>query len=281
MEYRYAAATESLFHRVKNMTLIFFVFGLILGSFLNVVVYRLNLSETIMGRSHCPSCKKKIRWHDNIPVVSFLALGAKCRDCGEKISWKYPMLELLTGVVFALVGHYFFTLADPASWFITAYYLVLFFLLLVIFAYDLSYMEIPMVIFWIAVFWSIGCLLVLDAQSFNALSGVLDVKIYSGLLAGTVFFLIFFLLSAGSREKWMGMGDAYLAFLLGFVVGIKSLLWLIILSSLSGSLFGVALVLLKKKTLKSRLPFAPFMVAAAIAVILLNQALPEMKYWLF
>lgn len=263
------------------MVIIFLIFGLILGSFLNVVVYRLNLSETIMGRSHCPRCKKKIRWHDNIPVLSFLALGAKCRDCGGRISWKYPVLEILTGIVFALVGHYFFILSDPASWLVTAYYLVLFFLLLVIFSYDLNYMEIPMMIFWIALFWSIGCLLILDAQSFDFQAGILSVQTYSGLLAGTVFFLLFFLLAAGSKEKWMGMGDAYLAFLLGFVVGIKYLLWLIILSSLSGSLVGIALVLLGKKTLKSRLPFAPFMAAAAIAVIILNQAVPEMKYWIF
>jgi leader peptidase (prepilin peptidase)/N-methyltransferase len=82
------------------MIIIFFILGLIIGSFLNVVVYRLNLAESILGRSQCPHCKAKVRWYDNVPLLSFVLLGAKCRDCGEKISWQYPILEFFTGVVF-------------------------------------------------------------------------------------------------------------------------------------------------------------------------------------
>ena len=84
--------------------LIFFIFGLIIGSFLNVVVYRLKDAETILGRSFCRHCKHTIRWYDNIPLLSFLFLRARCRDCDEKISWQYPLLEAVTGILFAEIG---------------------------------------------------------------------------------------------------------------------------------------------------------------------------------
>ena len=122
------------------MVIIFLLFGLIIGSFLNAVVYRLNAVESLLERSHCPHCKKKIRWFDNIPLLSFILLSAKCRDCGEKISWQYPLVELTTGIVFALVGNYFFFSFDSSSWLLTDYYLVIFSLLFIVFVYDLKYM---------------------------------------------------------------------------------------------------------------------------------------------
>jgi len=122
------------------MSIIFFLLGLIIGSFLNVVVYRLNAMETLLGRSHCPHCRKKIRWYDNVPILSFILLAAKCRDCGQKISWKYPIYEFLTGVIFMFIGNYFFSISFPITWITTAYYLIVFSLLLVIFAYDVDFM---------------------------------------------------------------------------------------------------------------------------------------------
>ena len=90
------------------MLIIFLVLGLIVGSFLNVVVERLNLAESLLGRSHCPHCRKKIRWYDNVPVLSFMILRARCRDCEGKISWQYPAMEIMTGIIFVLAGNYFF-----------------------------------------------------------------------------------------------------------------------------------------------------------------------------
>ena len=129
--------------------IIFFISGLIIGSFLNVIIYRLRIFDDILGRSHCPHCKNKIRWYDNIPLLSFVLLGAKCRDCEGKISWQYPLVEFFTGVVFALTGYYFFDSANLTTLWETGFYLIIFSLLIVLLTYDWLYMEVPILIFWI------------------------------------------------------------------------------------------------------------------------------------
>ncbi|KKQ81082.1 MAG: Type 4 prepilin-like protein leader peptide-processing enzyme, partial [Candidatus Moranbacteria bacterium GW2011_GWD2_38_7] len=168
------------------MLIIFFILGLIIGSFLNAVVYRLEAVESLLERSHCPHCKKKVRWFDNVPVISFILLSARCRDCGEKISWQYPVVEFITGIVFALIGNYFFNLVDFSSWALTAYYLVVFSILLIIFVYDFKYMEIPMLILWIGVAVSLVYFLYADWQSFSSLSSILELRTISGILGGLV-----------------------------------------------------------------------------------------------
>lgn len=243
------------------MLIIFFLFGLIIGSFLNVVVYRLNLAETVLGRSHCPDCRKKIRWYDNVPVLSFLLLGTKCRDCGEKISWQYPLLELATGIVFAVTANVFFVASDPGSWLETAFYLGLFSLLLVIFIYDLKFMEIPMLVLWIAVGWTLAYFLFQDFSNFSSAVSLSSLKMYSGLIGGGAAFLFFFSLAYFSKETWMGMGDAYLAFLIGLVAGWPMILPTLILSFSIGALVGIVLIFAKKKTMKSQIPFGPFLIA--------------------
>lgn len=263
------------------MLIIFFIVGLIVGSFLNVVVYRLNLVESISGRSYCPRCQKKIRWYDNVPVLSFIILGTKCRDCGEKISWQYPLLEVATGVVFAFAGNYFFILSSPISWVETLFYLVIFSLLLVIFAYDAKYLEIPMIILWIAVGWTIIYFLFADWVNFNPQLGVMSLNIFSGAIGGITAFLFFFILVSVSREKWMGMGDAYLALLIGLILGWPKILFALMAAFMIGAITGLVLIFLKKKTIKSQIPFAPFMVIGTVAAIFIFQALPYIKYLLW
>jgi len=260
------------------MVIIFFIFGLIIGSFLNAVVYRLNAVESLLERSHCPHCKKKIRWFDNVPLFSFILLSAKCRDCGEKISWQYPILELATGIVFALIGNYFFYSYDSSSWMLTAYYLVIFSLLLIIFVYDLKYMEIPMVILWIGVIISAVYFLSVDWQNFHIAISILDLKTISGLLGGLVAFLFFFGLASYSKEVWMGYGDAYIGFLAGFIVGWPNIIWALMLSFTIGALISVGLIIFRKKTMKSQVPFAPFLISGVFLVIILPQIFPALKY---
>lgn len=262
------------------MVLIFLILGLIIGSFLNVVVYRLNLAETIMGRSHCPHCRRKIRGYDNIPIISFILLGAKCRDCAGKISWQYPAMELLTGAIFALTGAAFFQLGNTQSWFTTLFYLGLFSLLLVIFLYDYKYMEIPMVIIWSGVVLAIAFNLFWDVQHYVPLAGIFALKTVSGLAAGAGAFAFFFALSAGSKEKWMGMGDAYLALLVGLVVGLAQILPALLLAFTIGAAWGVGLIVLKKKNMKSQIPFGPFLVIGAMAAIFIFKLFPMVNYWM-
>lgn len=258
---------------------IFFIFGLIIGSFLNVVVYRLNVAESILGHSYCPHCKKQIRWYDNVPLLSFIFLKMKCRDCQKKISWQYPSMEFFTGVVFAFIGNYFFFLNNPESWITAAYFLVLFSLLLVIFAYDLKYMEIPMIIFWIALGVSLLYAISNDWVNFIPELGIWNLSIFSGLIGGLVAFGFFFILVFVSKERWMGMGDAYLAFLAGFLAGFPQIIFTLTMSFFLGSICGIILLLAKKKTMKSQIPFAPFLVSAIILSIILPEMFPALKYY--
>lgn len=262
------------------MLIIFFITGLIVGSFLNVVISRIHAAETILGRSHCPRCKNKIRWYDNIPLFSFAVLGTRCRDCKEKISWQYPVVELATGIIFALVGNYFFAVSDPATWLETFYYLIIFSLLLVIFAYDLKHMEIPMVIVWLGIGITVIYYLFFDWMNFSGSLGIMSLSIFSGMLAGILAFLFFFALSAGSREKWMGMGDAYAALLIGLVVKWPGIIPALILAFAIGAIYGIILIALGRKTMKSQVPFAPFLVLGAFLVLLVPKIFPAIKYWL-
>ncbi len=260
--------------------LIFFIGGLIIGSFLNVVVYRLELAETIMGRSHCPKCKKQIRWYDNVPILSFILLGAKCRDCEEKISWQYPAVEFLTGIMFALIGYVFFIPWNFQAWGEVAYYLAVFSVMMVIFVYDFKFMEIPMLVLWLGVGLTLGYYLVFDWMNFTPQLGLTNLRLFSGILAGGGAFLAFFLLSALSREKWMGMGDAYLALLIGLVARAPMVFWALMLSFTIGALFGIILIVLKKKTLQSQVPFGPFMVLGCFLAVVLPLIFKSVKFWL-
>jgi leader peptidase (prepilin peptidase)/N-methyltransferase len=263
------------------MLIIFFILGLIIGSFLNVVVYRLNLAESILGRSHCPHCQAKVRWYDNIPLLSFIMLGAKCRDCGKKISWQYPAMEFFTGVVFALVGNFFFFASEPASWIETIFYLGVFSALLVIFMYDLKYMEIPMIIVWITSGWTIIYFLFSDWMNFGGQVQIVELKIFSGLIAGIIAFLFFFIIASVSKEKWMGFGDSYLAFLSGLIIGFPNIFLSLTLAFAIGAISGIILIILGRKKMQSQIPFAPFLVSAVIISVLIQKAFPIISYFWF
>lgn len=262
------------------MLVIFFILGLIVGSFLNVVIARLHTAETILGHSHCPRCQAKIRWYDNIPLFSFVVLGTKCRDCREKISWQYPAVELTTGILFALVGSYFLNANNAQSWLATFYYLIIFALLLVIFVYDFRHMEVPMIAVWLGIGITVAYYLLFDWMNFSGSLGIMSLNIFSGMLAGAAAFLFFFLLSAGSREKWMGMGDSYVALLAGLAVKWPGIFAALILAFAIGAIYGIILIVSGKKTMKSQVPFAPFLVAGTILVILIPKIFPAVKYWL-
>lgn len=254
------------------MLIIFFISGLIVGSFLNVLVYRLNIAENFFwDRSRCPHCKAQIRWYDNIPVISFVLLKFRCRDCKEKISWQYPIVEIFTGVIFALIGWKFFVLVDTASWLPTAYYLFISASLITILVYDFLYLEIPSSVLWTSIFLAIVFGLYMDGMSLwnlesNTLN-LLDTKIYPGVLSAVVAFVFFFSLSFFSREKWMGMGDAYLVILLGLILGWPEILLALFLAFFLGAVYGIIMLVMKKKKMKSQVPFAPFLVLGTLIAL--------------
>ncbi len=231
-----------------------FTFGLVIGSFLNVVIYRYNTGRTVGGRSRCGSCRKVLRWYELLPVASYLAQWGKCRECLTKISWQYPVVELLTGFVFVLV----YRIAPNPD--LTALYWAIFCLLIVILVYDFRHKIIPdaMVFGFIALsaveMWWTG-----DWQS--------------GLLAGGGLFVFFGLLWLLSRGRWMGFGDAKLAIGIGFLLGFPGGISAVILAFWVGAAVGIVLLLLQKispkrklprtlryLTMKSEVPFAPFLI---------------------
>ncbi|PIU08539.1 MAG: hypothetical protein COZ85_00310 [Candidatus Moranbacteria bacterium CG_4_8_14_3_um_filter_34_16] len=244
---------------------IFFIFGLMIGSFLNVVVFRLRLAESFFWtRSKCPHCQSLIRWFDNIPLLSFFVLGARCRDCRKKISWQYPLVELATGIVFGAIGANFFVSSEWLSWVLTGYYCLIFSALVAILVYDWLYFEILGILLWGSVFLAIIFNLFWDWQNFSFGQNIWDSFIYAGVLAGTVGFSLFFFLVAISREKWMGMGDANLAILLGLFLGWPKIILAFFLAFALGAIYGIILIVLKKKKMKSQIPFAPFLVAGTL-----------------
>lgn len=263
------------------MTFIFLIFGLIIGSFLNAVVYRLHTVESLLERSHCPHCKKKVRWFDNVPVLSFVLLSARCRDCGEKISWQYPVVELLTGIVFAILGNYFFVPMDVSSWLLTFFYLVIFSILLVIFVYDFKYMEIPMLVLWLGVGVSLVYFVFADWQNFQSFTSILDMRTIAGILGGIVAGGFFYALAAYSKETWMGYGDAYLGLLVGLVVGWPNIFWALMLACTIGALVSIGLIGLSKKTMKSQVPFAPFLITGTFLAVVLPEIFPQVRYLFF
>jgi leader peptidase (prepilin peptidase)/N-methyltransferase len=155
---------------------------------------------------------------------------------------------------------FYFSVNDLATWIAAAYYLGVAGVLIVIFVYDFLYLEIPGLVLWPAVGWVVAFNLFFDAS--GALSGgnLFDTATYAGVLGAFAAFMFFFLLVAVSKEKWMGMGDAYLVILLGLILGWPKILLALMLAFSIGAIFGIILVITKKKKMKSQLPFAPFLI---------------------
>ena len=198
-----------------TLGLFFFILGLIVGSFLNVVIYRYNTGRSVNGRSGCLSCGKKLKASELIPVISFIFLRAKCSGCGTKISFQYPLVELVTGFIFLFLSLNYWGLE-------LILLLIIFSILVVIFTYDLKHKIIPdTLVFTIAGLALIYRLLIIDFSDLNF-------QVWLDIFAGIIFFIPFFLLWFLSRGVWIGLGDGKLSlsigWLLGFVHGVSALI---------------------------------------------------------
>lgn len=254
-----------------TFTLSFFVLGLIVGSFLNVLVYRLKDAETLLGRSFCRHCKHQIRWYDNVPLVSFVLLRGACRDCDGKISWQYPALELLTGILFVLVGYFFFFPGDLFALVETLWLLGVISCLLVIGAYDVRHMEVPLSMLIVSVLFTA---IFLITHFFLVPEPFFASRLWYGLMGGVAVGGFFFVLVWMSKETWMGWGDVWLGFACGLIVGLPSVMPMLTLSFGLGALVGILAIVRKKKSLRSQIPFAPFLVVGVILTLFLPQAFP-------
>ncbi len=241
----------------------FFIFalGLCIGSFLNVVILRLEKSESLGGRSHCPHCQHSLAWHDLIPVFSFIFLDGKCRYCHAKISIQYPVVELSTALMFLLIFNFQqFGPELTAEGFPIFNTIFLFYIassLIVIFVYDLRHYLIPDVI----LFPAIG--IILAYRFIDNWKLILDNYGPAALLASGFFLAIFLI----SRGRWLGFGDVKLAILMGLLLGWPNILVALLLSFWLGAIIGLAVIFLQKKGLKSELPFAPFLIAGTFMAL--------------
>lgn len=239
---------------------IVFVVGLALGSFLNVVIYRFpEMKGILSGRSICPKCKRPIAFYDLVPILSYLLLFGHCRHCKKPISFQYPLVELSSGLL--LVFSYWLV---GFSWLFLVYIAISLFIVL-IFTYDLKYLEIPEVFSWLFLFLAI-------------IAGLWspDLGISNFLLGGLIGGGVLGILVGISNERWMGSGDIKIGLGFGFLLGYPRALLFLFLSFIIGATVGVLLLLLKKGKLKSEVPFAPFLIAAAIISLIYGHKLIDL-----
>ena len=235
--------------------IVIFLIGLCIGSFINVCIYRLPIEKSIISPpSFCPKCKKKIKWYHNIPLFSYIILNGKCAYCGEKISIRYPLIELLTGLVFFINFNLF-------GFSVNFFAYTIFILLLIVATFvDLEHMIIPDEI-------SIGGTFVGFIFSFIRADITWLQSIIGIILGGGILLLIikgYFLLT---KKEGMGGGDVKLLAMIGAFLGYKSLLFIIFSSSLLGTIIGIPLIMAKKDKSSLAIPFGPFLSLGAVIYI--------------
>ncbi len=234
-----------------------FILGTIIGSFLNVLILRWNTGESIaVDRSRCFSCGRTLRWYELIPVFSFLIQGGRCRTCASRISWQYPLVEMGTGVLFALVAWLFPPLSLVAI-LADALYLAIISTLMVISVYDLRHKIIPDLLAYFFAFLSIVLILL------QASVGVFS---WWSIAAGPLLALPLFLLWLISGGRWMGLGDSKLMLGIGWFLGLNAGGAALVLAFWIGAIVGIVLIAAKHLRLKSEVPFAPFLIIGALLV---------------
>lgn len=234
--------------------LLLFIFGLIFGSFLNSLIYRLAHGISIWGYSACPHCQKKLLYRDLIPLISFLALRGKCRFCGKKIGWQYFLVELFTGILFVLI---FWQHQVIDLFLIRNLFFVL--VLTFIFIFDLKYYLILDKIIWPSL---------LIAFLINLFLGFGIWNLILGILIGAGFFLVQYLVS---KAKWVGLGDVKFGALLGAMFGFNLTILTIILAYIIGGFIAIILLLSSKKRFGEVLPMGAFLSVAGFIVLLWGQ----------
>jgi leader peptidase (prepilin peptidase) / N-methyltransferase len=257
-----------------------FLLGIFVGSFLNVLADRLPRDESVVkGRSHCEKCEKTLKWHDLIPLFSFLQLRGKCRYCHSPLSFCYPIVELTTGVLFTVTfmfvsSNFQFLILNFNSIFnfkfliSLAYCLFIVSCLIVVFFADLKYGIIPDKI----IFPAIAIALIFNFQFliFNEFS------IFNSLMSAVgacLFFLILALIKIRGRNA-MGFGDVKFAFLMGLILGFPNIVVALYIAFLTGAIVGIILIVWRrKKVFGTSIPFGPFLVLGTFLALFWGNAI--------
>lgn len=244
------------------------VMGLVVGSFLNVVIYRVPRHLSIVRpRSACPTCQHAIAERDNIPVISWLVLRGRCRNCRSPISARYPLVELATGVLFALSAWRVGVHLDLVA------YLILVAALVALALIDLEHLLLPRSIVYPTLFAVAGWLLI-SAAHYGQWH-----RLEVALLSAVVWFVIFFAMNFFSPRS-LGFGDVRLSLVLGLALGWLGLGVLLLgffASNLIGAVVGLSLIAAKKRTRDQPIPYGVFLAAGTILAVLVGPAL--MAHW--
>ena len=238
-----------------------FIFGVVVGSFLNVCICRLPLNESVVSPpSRCPQCNSSIRWFDNIPIISYLILGGKCRGCGKRISLQYPLVELLNGLLSLTLMFRFGPTLEFGVFFVFCSALV------VVTFIDIAHQIIPdeislpgIVLGFILSFF------MKDPGWRNSLMGI--------LLGGGSLLFVAYAYYWLTKKDGMGGGDIKLLAMMGAFLGWISIPFIIFVSSLVGSVVGISLMSLRNQDSKLALPFGPYLAFSAVLYIFFGQDL--------
>jgi leader peptidase (prepilin peptidase)/N-methyltransferase len=235
------------------MIVIFFAVGIALGSFVNAWVWRTKEGKSVAkGRSMCPDCKHQLSARDNIPVISYLLLKGRCRYCNKPISIQYPLVELITSLLFVALYMYF-SPSNPYMWIQLLAWSVATVLLVSAFVYDLRWMILPDKFTLPVIAIAIG-LLVLQAIQFGISS------IFAQIVATLIFAGLYLAIWVLSKGKLLGGGDIRLALLMGLLLTVPQLLVGVFVAYTVGALVGVLLIAIKLKKRTDAVPLAPFLI---------------------
>lgn len=238
------------------------ILGLCVGSFLNVVIYRLPLGQSLMSPpSRCTRCRRRLSWYDNIPIVSWLALRGRCRQCGERISPQYPIVEAVTALIALVV-----VLMTPPG-VLLASRLVLAMIVIVLFMIDLEHQILPNAI-------TLPGIVIGFVFSFFAPPG--PVSALLGILLGAgVLYAIAWGYYMLRNEEGMGMGDVKMLAMIGAFLGWRAVLLTLIMASFAGSIVGVGMIALQRGDMKYALPFGTFLAMGALLAMLVGEPIVE------
>lgn len=236
------------------------VLGLIFGSFFNVCIHRLSKNISLNKNSSCVSCKKKIKFYHNIPIISFIFLNGKCSNCKAKINFSYPIVELITGLIF-LTSFKIYGLSYEFIFFIIFYSS-----LLIIFFTDLKeFLILDKISLPVGYLGLIVSLANLNPFNINFIESVIG-----SIVGYSIIFFIRLIYLKLRKVEGMGLGDAKLFFLIGSWLGFKSIFYILIFSSLLGSIVGLIIIVKYKKNIKYQLPYGCFIVLATYSYQLLS-----------
>ena len=295
---------------LQMLYIIFFFLGLIWGSFMNVVVFRFKEGEFIFGRkvlsgrSHCRHCGKTLSWYELLPLLSFIIQFGRCRACGRWLSFQYPIVEALSGLLFLGTAYYFFSyhaldftsIALKSQWWIlgaTVIWAAVFFILLLLSVIDYREYLVPdetvYAIFGLAALWVLwlfgtghfglimGSFLGAYANLFGLRHDILSNHLFAAFVGFAAIALIFFL----SRGRAIGFGDVKLLAVLGLLFGWPDIVIILGLAFVIGAAVSLALLAKRQKGIKDFVPFAPFIALSSFLVFFYGSDIVRLYFYIF